>query len=76
MDPWNRLESDRPDGVRLCIHRPVLFKDGQRQTDAILYVLKSRYDELGYPCNLAMNYDLGSGCFESVGYRAAHETAA
>ena len=136
LDPWNRLESDRPDGVRehewigtcldeatefardmnvhvqivshpakatdfrqrkqhpvledisgskswdtkpeqgLCIHRPVLFKDGQRQTDAILYVLKSRYDELGYPCNLAMNYDLGSGCFESVGYRAAHETAA
>ena len=30
----------------------------------------------GYPCNLAMDYDLTTGCFRSVDYVPAHESAA
>ena len=133
IDPWNRLESDRPDRQReteyisqaldeildfardmrchvmiiahpakamspeqrkyrpalediagskawdtktdlgLCVHRPVMFKDGERQTEAQLHVLKSRFDELGYPCVLDLDYDLKTGCYRSTDYRMAYE---
>ncbi|MGE0252960.1 MAG: DnaB-like helicase C-terminal domain-containing protein [Alphaproteobacteria bacterium] len=136
IDPWNRLESSRPDGMRetdyisqcldelldfarqmrvcvqvtahpakamefaqrkshpvlediagskawdtkadlgLCVHRPVVFKDGQRQTEAQLYVLKSRFEELGYPCRLDLEFDLSEGRFRSVDYRTAAGVAA
>ncbi len=54
-------------------HRPVLFKDGVRQTEAKLYVLKTRFDELGYPCELALDYDLQEGRFKATDYRMAYE---
>lgn len=53
----------------LCVHRPKVFEKGERKTEAHLYVLKSRFDELGYPCRLAMNYDLKEGRFKSIDYR-------
>jgi len=53
----------------LCVHRPKVFEKGERKTEAYLYVLKSRFDELGYPCRLAMNYDLKEGRFKSADYR-------
>lgn len=31
----------------LCVHRPKVFEKGERKTEAHLYVLKSRFDELG-----------------------------
>ncbi len=133
IDPWNRLEHARPDGLReteyisqcldemldfardmrahvqiiahpakamepkqrkyrpvlediagskawdtkadlgLSVHRPVLFKDGERQTEADLHVLKTRFDELGYPCKLALDYDLTEGRFKATDYRMAYE---
>jgi twinkle protein len=51
------------------VHRPKVFENGERKTEADLYVLKSRFDELGYPCRLAMNYDLKEGRFKSIDYR-------
>ena len=132
IDPWNRLEGDRPDEVRetdwigrcldelldfardmnvhvqiiahpakgagydrkrppllhdiagskhwdnkadlgLCVHRPKVFEDGERQTEANLYVQKSRFDELGYPCRLAVRYDLSEGRFKATDYKMGHE---
>ncbi len=32
--------------VAVVLRRPKLFEDGERKTEAALYVLKSRYDEL------------------------------
>ncbi len=36
-------------------------------------MLKTRYDELGYPCKLAVNYDLNEERFKAVDYRMAYE---
>ena len=57
----------------LCIHRPKVFEDGERKTEADLWVLKSRFEECGYPCRLAINYDLLEGRFKPTDYRMAHE---
>jgi len=132
IDPWNRLDSDRPDNMRetewigqcldemldfardmnvhvqviahpakvdsklrgkrpeledisgskhwdnkvdlgLCIHRPKVFEDGERKTEADLWVLKSRFEECGYPCKLAINYDLTEGRFKATDYRMPYE---
>ncbi len=55
------------------MHRPEVFKDGERQTEANLYVLKCRYDELGYPCRPAMDYELNKGRFRSADYKMPYE---
>ncbi len=57
----------------LCIHRPKVFEKGERKTEAYLYVLKSRYDELGYPCKLEVDYDLNAGRFKATDYRMPYE---
>ena len=64
---------DNKSDLGLCVHRPVMFKDGERQTGAKLFVLKARYDELGYPCELELNYDLTEGRFKAVDYRMSYE---
>jgi twinkle protein len=56
---------NKPD-LGLCIDRPKTFENGERKTEADLYVLKSRFDELGHPCRLALDYDLNEGRFKSV----------
>jgi twinkle protein len=127
IDPWNKLEADRPTGMRetdyigecldesldfardmnvhlqilahpskadarargqhpilediagskhwdnkvdlgLSIHRPKTFEKGKRLTEASLYVLKSRYEELGYPCKLGLDYDITTGRYKSTDY--------
>jgi twinkle protein len=40
------------------IHRPSIFDDGQRKTEAVLYHKKARFEELGYECNLHLDYQL------------------
>jgi twinkle protein len=57
----------------LCIHRPKVFEKGERKTEAYLYVLKSRFDELGYPCKLALDYDLKEGRFKAADYKMPYE---
>jgi hypothetical protein len=44
-----------------------------RKTDAYLYVLKSRFDELGYPCRLALDYSLSEGRFKAADYKMSYE---
>ena len=129
IDPWNKLESDRPNDMRetdwigqcldeimdfaqdfnvhvqilahpakmmsgdsrkrppgledisgskhwenkvdlgLAVHRPSLFEDGERKTEATLYVLKSRFEELGHPCKLDLDFDLSKRRYVSVDYK-------
>lgn len=52
----------------LSVHRPNLIKDGERQTEANLWVLKTRFEELGRPCKLALNYDLAEARYKSLDY--------
>ena len=71
IEPQDQVESMLAAG--LCIHRPKVFEKGERKTEAYLYVLKSRFDELGYPCKLALDYDLKEGRFKSADYKMAYE---
>jgi twinkle protein len=51
-----------------AIHRPKVFDDGKRQTAAELFHLKARFEELGYPCKLSLDYSLSTGRFISTDY--------
>jgi twinkle protein len=127
LDPWNKVEGDRPDTVRetdwirdrlnemldfarnfgvlmlvlchpakgdqrtrdrrpelediagskhwdnipdqgLSIYRPKVFDKGERKTDAQLFHLKARFEELGHECRLDIRYDLNTGRFCSTDY--------
>jgi twinkle protein len=130
LDPWNKVESDRPSDVRetdwirdrlnemldfarnfgvlmlvlchpakgdhrsrdrrpelediagskhwdnipdqgLAIFRPKVFDKGERKTEAQLFHLKARFEELGHECRLDVNYSLTEGRFRSMDYEAA-----
>lgn len=49
-----------------CVWRPEMFKNGQRQTDCQFIVLKTRFEELGYPRTLDMRLNLKEGRYESA----------
>ncbi len=57
----------------MSIYRPQVFEGGERKTEASLFVLKSRFDECGYPCKLALDYDLTEGRFKAADYKTAYE---
>lgn len=40
------------------IHRPQLHDGMDRKTEAVFYHRKARFEELGYPCRMHINYDL------------------
>jgi len=54
------------------VHRPAVFEDGQRKTEAELYHRKARFEELGYPCKLKMDFDLKSGKYRSADYEVGY----
>ena len=58
-----------------AVHRPKMFDNGERQTSAELYCRKARFEELGFPCKLALNFDLSKGRFVSTDYQIGYETA-
>jgi twinkle protein len=52
------------------MHRPeIVGEDGTRKTQADFYHRKARFEELGHPCKLQMDLNLGTGAYESVDYR-------
>ncbi len=51
------------------IHRPQIFDGTVRKTDVALFHRKARFEELGYPCKLQMDYSLSNGRFHSVDYQ-------
>ena len=63
---WN----NRVDQGFVC-HRPKLNnKDGSRCFEMEFRHAKSRFDELGWPCNMAMKLDDKSGNFKSIEYES------
>jgi twinkle protein len=54
----------------LVVHRPKFFDETGRKTEADFYCRKSRFEELGYPCRLKMDFDLNTGRYRSTDYRA------
>lgn len=59
---------DNKTDLGLCVHRPKVFEKGERKTAADLWVLKSRFEECGYPCRLPIDYQLHEGRFRASGY--------
>jgi twinkle protein len=51
------------------IHRPKIFEDGQRKTEAVLYHKKARFEELGYECKLGLDYKISQGRYVSTDYK-------
>ena len=41
-----------------AIHRPQIFDGTTRKTECSLYHLKARYEELGHPCKVDLDYNL------------------
>ena len=55
------------------VHRPKMFDAGVRQTCAEFYCRKSRFEELGYPCKLGLNFDLAKGRYVSTDYNLGYQ---
>lgn len=53
------------------VHRPEIFDGSRRKTEAALYQRKARFEELGYPCKLNLNFDLVGGLYRSTDYEGA-----
>lgn len=50
------------------VHRPEVFDGVNRKTKAVLFHKKARFEELGYPCKLSLQYDLSKGRYRSTDY--------
>lgn len=50
------------------VHRPEIFDGRNRKTEANLYHRKARFEELGYPCRLALDFDIPTGRYRSTDY--------
>lgn len=49
------------------VHRPVLYdKEGKRQTYCEFWHKKARFEEIGFPCHMAMNYDVDQGRYHWI----------
>ena len=48
------------------VHRSKFFENGKRVTTCDLIIRKQRFDALGYPCTLPMDFDLRTGCYRTV----------
>lgn len=55
------------------VHRPQIFDGSNRKTEVDLYHRKARFDELGYPCKLKLDYDLNAGVYKSIDYAIGYE---
>lgn len=53
------------------IHRPKIFEKGEFKTEAAFYHRKARFDELGHPCKLNLNYNTFKGRYESTDYETS-----
>ena len=51
-----------------CVHRPKITENGNLKTGAHFYHLKARFEELGYPCKMLLDYDKKTGRFRSTDY--------
>jgi twinkle protein len=50
------------------VHRPEIYDGRERKTEANLYHRKARFEELGYPCKLGLDYGIHTGRYRSTDY--------
>ena len=48
------------------VHRPKMFDGDKRCTDGVVFHKKARFEELGYPCKLAVEFNTATGRFEDA----------
>lgn len=48
------------------VHRPEVFDGSSRRTEAHLFHRKARFEELGYPCKLALDFKVDQGRYVST----------
>jgi twinkle protein len=48
------------------VHRPMIYDGTAQRTEAVLYQRKARFEELGHPCKLNLNYRTDLGRFVST----------
>lgn len=51
------------------VHRPKVFEGGEVKTETSFYHRKARFDELGHPCKLNMDYKIDQGRYVSIDYQ-------
>lgn len=54
------------------VHRPEIFDGTNRKTEATLFHRKARFEELGYPCKLGLDFDLKTGRYISTDYKIGY----
>lgn len=55
------------------VHRPKVFDKGNVVTKCHLYHRKARFDELGHPCRLALDYRLAEGRYVAIDEKTEKE---
>ena len=50
------------------VHRPLLYEKGAIKTETTFYHPKARFEELGNPCKLSLNFKIKEGKYVSVDY--------
>jgi twinkle protein len=50
------------------MHRPLLYEKGAIKTQTAFYHRKARFEELGHPCKLSLDFKLEAGKYVSVDY--------
>lgn len=50
------------------VHRPKMYEKGEMKTEAAFYCRKARFEELGHPCKLNLDYRLKEGRYVSADY--------
>jgi twinkle protein len=51
-----------------AVHRPKMFEKGELKTECSFYQRKARFEELGHPCKLNLDYKTLLGKYVSVDY--------
>lgn len=49
-----------------CVHRPKIFDRGEIKTKTSFFHRKARFDELGHPCKLNLDYRIAEGRYVSI----------
>lgn len=50
------------------VHRPLMYEKGTIKTEVVLYHRKTRFEELGHPCKLNLDYKIKDGVYKSIDY--------
>jgi twinkle protein len=49
-----------------CVHRPKMFERGEIRTKTAFFHRKARFEELGHPCKLMLDYRLAEGRYVHI----------